>query len=72
MTTQPPDLMEKFTFALGPFAFFVIVVVGFFGLILDWDDLKLADVLAAMAAGAGLLAVGHGLHRSSRMRRDDA
>ena len=60
--------MERFTFALGPGVFVVIVLVGVAGLIWDWDGLKLADFLAATAAGAGLLAVGHGLHRTSRMR----
>jgi hypothetical protein len=64
--------MERFTFALGPCAFLVIVLVGIAGVIWDLDNLKLGDLLAAIAAGAGLLAVGHGLHRASRMRRDDA
>jgi hypothetical protein len=71
MTTKP-DPMERFTFLLGPCAFGVIVLLGVGGLVWDWDDLKLADFLAATGAGAGLLAVGHGLHRTSRMRGDDA
>lgn len=71
MTTKA-DPIERFTFVLGPCAFVAIVLVGVAGLIWNWDNLKLADFLAAIAAGAGLLAVGHGLHRMSRMRRDDS
>jgi steroid 5-alpha reductase family enzyme len=55
-------------FLFGPVLFAVIVVVGFLAVRYHWVDLSWADYLGAIGAGAGLLTVGHGIHRAARSR----
>jgi hypothetical protein len=61
--------VERFTFVLGPCVFALLLLAGIAGLIWDWDGLTFGDFLQAAAGGSGLLAVGHGLHRSARLGR---
>jgi len=63
--------LEALTFALGPCLFAVIAVGGLLAVVFKWDGLTLGDYLQAVAAGAGLLAVGHGIHRASRVQSGD-
>jgi hypothetical protein len=50
----------------GVFAFLFILILGGLDLIFGWKDLSLADYLAAISAGAGLLAIGHGVRTRAR------
>jgi hypothetical protein len=64
-----PDAIERLTFLLGPGLFAVLVVGGFIAGVNEWHGMTFGDYLQGVAAGAGLLAVGHGIHRAERMRR---
>lgn len=57
---------ELIAFVLGPCLFAVLVVGGFAAVVFKWGDLGLADYIGAVSAGAGLLTVGHGIHRVAR------
>ncbi|MET8310690.1 hypothetical protein [Micromonospora sp. NPDC005173] len=63
------DLVERLTFLLGPGLFAALVIGGFFAGLAEWHGMTFGDYLQWVAAGAGLLAVGHGIHRAERMRR---
>jgi hypothetical protein len=65
------DGIERLTLLLGPWLFAVLVVGGFFAVVTEWHGTTFGDYVQAVAAGAGLLAVGHGIHRSERRRRDE-
>jgi hypothetical protein len=62
-----PGPLEKLTFVLGPCLFLVVAVGGLLAVVFDWDNLALGDYLQAVGAGAGLLAVGHGIHHAARV-----
>jgi hypothetical protein len=64
-----PDWVEMLTLVLGPCAFAVLVVAGFVAVLADWHGITAGDYIQAVAAGAGLLAVGHGIHRRTREQR---
>jgi hypothetical protein len=73
MTNSQPSgsSIERLTFLFGPVLFAVLVVGGFAAVIADWHGVTFGDYLQAIAAGAGLVAVGHGIHRSARLQRGD-
>jgi hypothetical protein len=50
----------------GVFAFLFIVMLGGLDLIFGWKNLSLGDYLGAVSAGAGLLAIGHGVRTRAR------
>jgi small ligand-binding sensory domain FIST len=64
------DAPERATLVLGPVLFACIVVGEFFAAITDWHGMTFGDYIQGVAAGAGLLAIGHGIHRHARLRRD--
>jgi hypothetical protein len=66
------DLIERLTLVLGPWLFGVLVVGGFFAGVAEWHGMTFGDYIQAVAAGAGLLAVGHGIHRGERRRAERA
>ena len=51
----------------GLIVFLFVLCFGIYALVAR-DDLKANDFIAALAAGAGLLGVGHGIHTSARVR----
>jgi hypothetical protein len=69
---QPPPktisgLYEGVLVLFGPIVFIVLVVgIGAIGVFQQW--LSFADYLGAVGAGAGLLTIGHGIHRVARGR----
>jgi hypothetical protein len=58
-------------FFLGPVAFAAISVLRLFAPAHNRDDFKFGDYLQAVAAGAGLLAISHGVHPAARTREHD-
>lgn len=62
--------VEWLTFALGPCLFALLVFGGFIAGMYEWHGMTFGDYVQAVAAGAGLLAIGHGIHRAERQRRD--
>jgi uncharacterized membrane protein len=60
---------ERIAFILGPCLFAVLVVVGFPAFVFHWGGFSLADYFGAVGGGAGLLTIGHGIHRAARAVR---
>jgi hypothetical protein len=65
----PPDRVERLTLYFGPWLFAAIVVGGFIAGITEFHGMTFGDYVQAVAAGAGLVAVSHGIHRGERLRR---
>ncbi len=63
------SFVERLTLMLGPVLFALLVVGGYIAAVNEWHKMTFGDYLQGVAAGAGLLAVGHGIHRSERLRR---
>ncbi len=63
------DGVERLTLVLGPALFAIIVVGGFIAAVTEWHGTTFGDYLQAVAAGAGLVAIGHSIHRGSRRSR---
>jgi hypothetical protein len=61
---------ERLTLLLGPGLFLLFLVGGLAAVIKEWHGMTFGDYMQGVAAGAGLLAVGHGIHRTERMRRN--
>jgi hypothetical protein len=64
------DAIERATLVLGPGLFAALIVGGFFAGVAEWHRMTFGDYVQAAAGGAGLVAIGHGIHRSVRLRRD--
>jgi hypothetical protein len=68
-STENPSSIERLTLWFGPVLFLVLAVGGFFAGVAEWHGMSFGDYVQGVAAGAGLLAIGHGIHRAERQRR---
>jgi hypothetical protein len=64
-----PDTVERMTFGLGPCLFLILVVVGAVITLTEWHANTMGAYLQAVAGGAGLLTIGHSIHRTARIGR---
>jgi hypothetical protein len=63
--------VERLTLVFGPCLFVALVLGGFAAGVAEWHGMTFGNYMEAVAAGAGLLAVGHGIHHAERSRRGE-